>query len=363
MKKLLTVAIILASTSAYATRARWQALGNSPHINDAATVYSNPADIFMLNDSVTIESGRTNSVLGNDGEDGAEALVIRSMGDAKIALSLGHDDSRTSMQRNAASGTLTTIVGQQNPLELTYGMKMGDLAWAGTLVYSNFNNKKTEVEETTTALKFGVNGSNFDAAVNIGLVDKWTSGTATARSEFEGKSNVSALGGYWIASDLYAYGEISTGGYEVTSATTGTVVNEVETTTVEIGLINTMKNDGNEFFYGIGLANSETKDSKASDLKETSLYLPVVIGLEADAASWLTLRGSIAQTVLIQNDKTETNAGTQEELTPGPNSTTFSAGAGLKFGQLMLDGSILANGSQVVNGDTLLSTVGLTYNF
>jgi len=130
MKSLLTLAIVLASTSAFATRARVTALGNAAHLVDSSSVYTKPADMFAVSDSVTIETGLQDAVLGNQGMDGAEALMIRSSGDAKWALSLGHDDIRTSSLRNAASGTLTTIVGQQNPIELSYGMKAGDiLGW------------------------------------------------------------------------------------------------------------------------------------------------------------------------------------------------------------------------------------------
>ena len=364
MKSLLTLAIVLASTSAFATRARVTALGNAPHLVDASTVYMKPADIFAVSDSLTIESGKTNIVpnggAGNDLNQGSEALMIRSAGDAKWALSLGHDDSRSFSQRAQADADVAgiAIIGQQNPLELSYGMKTGDMSWAGTLVYSNFNDKKNEVKENTMGLKFGAATSSWDATIDLGLADKWED--SVNNDEFKGKSNVAVRGGMWVSSDLYAYGEVSMGGYEATDA--GTVSSEVKSQDIEIGAINTVKNDGNEFFWGAGLASSTSKDDKA-DSKTTELALPFIIGVEANAASWLTLRGSVAQNVLIQNEKTETAGTTNSETSPGENSTTFAAGAGLKLGKLALDGSILANNTQTVNSANLLGTVGLTYAF
>ena len=59
MKKVLLVVVALASTNAFATRARVNALGNSPHLVDTQTVYSNPADMMIMGDYVTMESGTT----------------------------------------------------------------------------------------------------------------------------------------------------------------------------------------------------------------------------------------------------------------------------------------------------------------
>ena len=355
MKTLLTLAIVLASTSAFATRARVTALQDAAHITDTATIYSKPAHIFAVGDSVTLESGNTNKTTASDD---AEALLVRSMGDAKWALSLGHDDAKIYEQRtNAGSPVL-----QQNPLEVTYGMKAGDMSWAATLGYSSFNDKTAEVKDNTMGLKFGAATSTWDATIDLGLVNKTTSGTAAAEEEFKGKSNVSVKGGYWVASDLYVHGNIDMGGYEV--STGGVVGSEIKTTEYSVGAINTIKSEGNEFFYGASLASTESKESKAPETKITSLKLPLIMGIEANANSWLTLRGSVTQTVLINNDKTSNSTTTTVEKSPGDNNTKFAAGAGLKLGKLSVDGSILSGAAgQTLDTSNLLTTVGMTYSF
>lgn len=368
MKSLLTLAIVLASTSAFATRARLSSLGNAPHLVDSASVYSKPTDIFAVSDSLTIESGNTTATPGTTAAGAnAEALLIRSAGDAKWALSLGHRDARSYAQRSAADTATTVILSQQNPFELTYGMKTGDMAWAGTLVYSNSNDKQNEIKETTTSLKFGAATSTWDATVDLGLADKWESGKAI-NDEFKGKSNVAVRGGMWVSSDLYAYADVAMGGWEVMD--NSAVTSEMKTTDIQVGAINTMKNDGNEFFWGAGLASSQSKDSKGLEEKTNDLMLPFIIGVEANASSWLTLRGSVTQNVMIQNEKTEDTTGTTAETAPGLNSTVASIGAGLKLGKLVVDGSLeglttdnTGAATQKLNGNSVLTTVGMTYAF
>ncbi len=368
MKSLLTLAIVLASTSAFATRARTVALGNAAHLVDSSTVFAKPADIFAVSDSLTIESGRQDLTLGTHAAtQGSEALMIRSAGDAKWALALGHDDARSFALRTDADNGAVGLIGQQNPLELTYGMKTGDMAWAGTLVYSNYNDKIAEVKENTTSLKFGAATSTWDATIDLGLADKWED--SVNNDEFKGKSNVAVRAGFWVSSDMYTYADVSMTGYERTDA--GTVDKEIKATDITVGAINTMKNEGNEFFWGAGLTSSTSKDSKAvapTVEKSSSLSLPFIIGMEANAASWLTLRGSVTQHVLIQNEKSESSAATLTETSPGLNSTTFAAGAGLKLGKLALDASLLKDATtglntQNVNTTDLLGTVGMTYVF
>ncbi len=46
MKKLLSLVIVLAASSAFATRARINALGNSAHLKDTATITGNVADVM-----------------------------------------------------------------------------------------------------------------------------------------------------------------------------------------------------------------------------------------------------------------------------------------------------------------------------
>ena len=363
MKKLLSLVIILAASSAFATRARINALGNAAHLTDTATIPGNVSDLMALPDSLTIETGKTaaaSSTAGTVGDDGAEATLIRSMGDAKVGLILGHDNKRTARYRTEIlSGTNVDL--QQNPIFLIYGMKMGEMNVAGGLEYSNYNNKTSSIKENTTNLNLAASTQMWAAAVELGLADKWESATQTVK----GKTNASVYGSFNISPELFSYAKLEMFGYELT----GTTAREITENNMEVGAVHTMKKEGSEFFYGLSLRSESKKNSTTSgtptETKTTALKLPVIIGVEADAASWLTLRGSITQTVLINDSKEETDATTTSEKSPGDNNTTVAFGTGLKFGKLSLDGTILTGGGQALNFGTgnFMSQVGLTYNF
>ncbi len=377
MKSLLTLVLVLASASAFATRARVNALGNSPHLIDASTVYGNPSDMMTLTgDSLTIESGKTFTTAGAPDAintttigGGAEGLLIRSMGDAKFALSLGHADQTIFTSRSDAKtrNALVATIRQQNPLEVSYGMKTGDMSVAGTLVYSKFENKKvgSEQKESSMGLKFGATGANWTGALLVGLTDTWEAGTGATLNDYKGKTSIAATGGYDVMSDLYVYGGLSTGGYKATVATASVL--DYVIMSVNVGALSKIKKDATEFFYGAGLTYSSAKESATAGAERTikETHMPLIIGLEAEANSWLTLRGSVTQNLLlVDSSKDETApATTTTDSNPGLNSTTLAAGAGLKFNKVVVDASILAAGSQVLNSANLLGQVGLTYAF
>lgn len=374
MKKILVVVVALASMNAFATRARVNALGNSPHLVDTQTVYGNPADMMIMGDFVTMESGTT---AGGAQNANAEGMVTRSMGDAKMALSLGHQSANASiwsLRANTTTGGATAVTGftntksQQNPVELSYGMKSADMSWGGTLAYSNFNDKKNSEKESTAGIRGGMRMGALDAKFGLGLVNTYENATD---GKFTGTMGISAAAGYAM-DNLYFSGSIANAAFK-TENTAAVEQRKVDNTEIKISALSSHKKDGNEFFYGAGLTSTTTKvglTALTTDVKVTSLIMPISMGLEVDAASWLTLRGSITQNTLINSSKKETTpvAGvTDFEFGPAANSTTASVGAGLKFNKLTLDGSLTgltgSTASQNINGTDLLGQVGVTYMF
>lgn len=370
MKKLLVIAVALASVNAFATRARVAALGNSPHLVDTQTVYDNPAYMFFVGgDYLTIETGRTAATTLSNG---AEGMVVRSFGDAKFGLSLGHDSDVAMSQRDAVSALFPTRTHyyQQNPIELSYGMKTGDMAWAGTFVYSNYKSKVAPNEkEDTMGLRGGLRMGALDAKVGLGLANNYQNDTD---GKFKGTLSASVGAGYQM-DNLYFSGffrqsafKVEAGNAAVGGAPAGTELAKVDYNKIEANVTSSHKKDGSEFFYGAGLVNETTKNS-VGDRKSTALTLPIWMGLEVDAASWAVLRGSVSQTVLINDQKTEAASVTSIEYSPGPNNTVVNVGAGLKFNKITVDGSLegLSGGTatQQLNGNTLLGSVGMTYMF
>jgi hypothetical protein len=107
----------------------------------------------------------------------------------------------------------------------------------------------------------------------------------------------------------------------------------------------------------------------------TTITLPLVVGLEYDAASWLALRASVVQNV-YGNAEADPKAGSKVSGTVA--NTAVNAGASLKFGELTVDGLIstdsngdasagttqsTAGGNGSLRTDALMTRVSMTYRF
>jgi hypothetical protein len=358
MKKLLVIAVALAAVNAQATRARVAALNNSPHLIDTQTVYTNPADVFALgSDYVNLETGATNSTTATNGAEGA---VVRTMGDTKWGLSLGHDSYNASawgLRGLAAADGFN--FNQQNPIEFTYAAKAADLAWGATLVYSNYNDKlaagNTVAKESSMGVRVGARAANWDGSLGLGLTSTVDQGDG---DKFTGTAAISLKGGYMMDA-WYLFGMINSAGFKTEVG--GAEAMKYTETSIVLGAMTEVKKDGSGFFYGASLNQMNTKEDVGDD-KETSLKLPLWIGMEVDAASWLTFRGSIQQTLqLLNNEKDETGGTTTAELSPAANDTTVNLGAGLKFNKLTVDGTLTAATTQTYDSDDLLAMIGVTY--
>lgn len=387
MNKFLVLGLILVTAQAHATRARMNSLANSPHIIDVQRIYSNPSDMFSQGDFFTLESGDTAYPTGTDCDTttpgvqpcknlNSEAMIVRSFGDAKVGFSVGHQsDNAAGYIGGLRTATQTTfapqadISFQQNPIELSYGMKVGDAVYAGTVVYSNYKDKKNEREESSSGIRFGGRMGALDFAVGQGIASKVTSGTTI---EYKAKANTSLYAGYTMDNN-YFFGELRMVGSEETKSTARP---EFKANVIRAGVVNSMKSEGNEFFMGASLISvKQDLTVTGGDFENTALQLPIVLGFEADAGSWLTLRGSITQSVLLNQSKAQflgSTAGLQSannfaEFGDAANSTLASVGAGLKFDKLTLDGNFSGltgpAAGQTLDGNNLLTQIGLTYMF
>jgi hypothetical protein len=365
MKNLIIVAVALASVNAFASRARVIALGNSAHLIDTQTVLSNPSDILMIGDYVNFESG-TNADPSNGAQyANAEGTITRSMGESKLGLTLGNQSKNASIWglRSVAATGIATIVSQQNPVTVTYGMKMNDMMLGANLVYSNFNDKFNDTKESSSGVRFGLRTGAIDAKLGIGLSNTFS----TATEKFKGTTGISGGFGYMMDNNYFNVA-VEAAGFKTETPTPAATDRKFDSTTITLGALQSHKKDGSELFYGIALSSEARKlEVGGGEQKTTLMSLPITVGMEVDAASWLALRGSIKQSTLISNEKRETGGTTTLETAPGLNTTVAVVGAGLKFNKLTIDGSLEglsgSTATQAVNGTTLLGTVGLTYLF
>jgi hypothetical protein len=136
---------------------------------------------------------------------------------------------------------------------------------------------------------------------------------------------------------------------------------------MKVGMENVFKKDSNEFFYGAALRmdTSDLKDfSTASVNKKTaSTYLPIIVGFEHEALSWLVMRGSVTQKVLLGSTQTTPVSTGTATTDTDDNSTTVAAGTGIKFNKGTLEMVLTGSSSGSFNFSDLGAKAGLTYWF
>jgi hypothetical protein len=404
MKKQLVVALGLAvlATPAFASKARLQALGEdvngSFYINDNRNVFLNAANVNNHKDLATFEWGDTTETTDGTGTPRAEGGVFKTMGNMVYGVYLG-SESNTSNAFRGASGVTTT---EENNIDLFVGGDAG-MKWGANLTYSKSADDESDNDSNQQALRtrLGVIAGDIEGYANLSLTNKAESGTGATDAEFKGKLGYQ-IGAIYNLNEYRVFADYRSNSGEADGALDG----DIKSSQVQVGAGRASKlNDKATLFTKASLvmvnAENDTSATVTGDFNNpwnaggddiacgntTAIFceeykstsVPVVIGLEYDAASWLTLRTSIAQTIWGKEEDKDNKRGFQD-------STVVNAGATLKFGELSVDGVIgnsasvgvadadagdstnstgdnTSSGGGVLRTDNLMSRVSMTYRF
>ena len=398
MKKqiVLATAAVLVSGSAFATKARMDALGQdldgSWFIKDTRNAFYNPASVNGMKDYVVFESG---DAVAADAENtpNAEGGFFKSSGDLTYGLYLGRttrnlenynnngitgllETARNNINGSVAAGTLQAAAAAQDAgdsLDLFVGGDMG-VEWGARLTYANAKTEGTvERKRNTLGLALGMNMGDLSAQADLLLADKAEGITATDDT-FEQDLGLDLAVDYRMGDSTFHIGYMKAGAENTVS---GTLEVEASESILELGYARMMEvSSTSRWFYSAEyqMMKAEVTDKNGStDTSETKgSQLPVTIGFESDATSWLTLRGSITQNVLIGSTENEfTGGGTANGQSAAlVDLTTVRLGATLNFGKLMVDGVIGtgtggATTTQAgrLNLDQVMTRVGVHYWF
>jgi hypothetical protein len=371
MKKQLVLVAGLAvlATPAFASKARLQALGEdtngSQYINDNRNIFINAANVNEYKDLVTMEWGDTADNDDSAATPRAEGGVFFGNGNMVYGVQLGAE-SDTSQSLRAAAGLANGQSDEQNGVDLFVGGDAG-MKWGASLFYSASEDEQAAAKEEQKAMRvrLGVNQGQWNAFANISLTNE---AEVDGGAEFKGDTGYQ-LGGGYMMNDYNIFANYSN--FEGENAADDKLsLNKME---LGVGRI-TKLNDKANLFTRVSYTKTETENEAvaggngghlASEDYESNA-IPVVVGLEYDAASWLTLRGSVSQNVR------GTEEGDDEKTTE--DSTVVNAGATLKFGDLSVDGVIgnstvgahgenTAAGDGQLRADVLMSRVAVTYKF
>lgn len=353
MKKTLVIAgLALLSTSAFASKARIEALQGFSgaaglYVSDKGDIFRNAATINTHKNFVVTEWGSNTTATDTKAAPRAEGGFFKDAGSLAYGLYFGRDANNDTRPAN--------YLDQDNSLDLVIGGDAG-IQWGARLHYANGKDESGTVKKKQSALGLGlgmVMGA-VEGYANVDLSDK-SEGGAAAGDEWKQKPTFT-IGGSYAWSGYTFFGEFGNGKSEEKVGTTTTTN---KNTNFRVGAGRVMEiNPTARVIMDASLAYDK---DEAGTTKTTTMGLPVTVGFEADATSWLVLRGSVGQNVILNSTKTET-AGTTTKSTQA-NTTTVQAGGSLVFGKLAIDGSIGTMASGTLNTDNLLSRAGVTYNF
>lgn len=376
MKKVLLIAAVtMASASAFASVARVGALGAvnggalpttggltltgvsnlgaTTAADDIQDVFVNPGKMHSFGDAFTVEFMGGTSTQGG---------VFRGNGDSKMGVYFNKKSSLMPALQQGLNGLggSTTALGEQNAFELFYGMKSG-MKWGASLTYMDAKDQDAVgangSKATAMGARFGAVTDMWEAYLGLGLSGK----TELANGSSSTADMAIRAGGQYNMGNMNVHLDFQTGGGKTTVGTTDT---KASSQLITLGTESKVKGEGSHFFYGVRYVSFNQKVGEGS---ATASKLPVYAGIEFDAASWLVLRASMSQSMLVNSTKITTNATPSVTTQDHSNLADTAAGFGLgmKWGKALFDGAITAvdGGSFGLDGARFIGTTSLTYNF
>ena len=410
MKKLLTVgsALLLLSTSAFATESRLLALGMNEtdnegmfYIQDGRNIFLNSANVNMYADQLVTEYGSNGLTVGagqtvdQNHRPKAQGGVFKKYGGMTYGVYYGNESNTSSLLRIAGTrDAATPPPTADNQLDLFVGGDAG-MKWGANVTYAHSKDDVANTKDTSIATRLGLIGSGWDALLNISLGSKSESPATAGRQKFDGKIGFQVGGSYMLGDAGRVFGYVKHYGWDEELTGAATVKGDFTSYYLGYGRDMTVNTNG-KIFASVAARKTDINLKFTQKGEVRHLVIPLNVGYEAVATEWLTLRGSVVQNLYGKRDnKRITTASGTDLLGAAPglitaiyggtgkatvaNSTEVNAGATLTFGQLALDGMIGLTSSDRGTGstgaaaanknqgllalDNLASRVGLTYKF
>jgi hypothetical protein len=133
---------------------------------------------------------------------------------------------------------------------------------------------------------------------------------------------------------------------------------KVDRLTLGIGHIYEI-NKSQKFYFNLNYEQTK-KTNSIKDEKTTETNLPLILGFEADANSWLIIRGSVVQNFIFGVEKIETGGTTEEAPSPF-NGAKVNFGATFNFGKLKVDGNLGMDNVSLLNLNAFFANASITY--
>lgn len=370
---LLAAGLAVLSTNAFATKARMEALSQDANrgsffIDDSRNIFRNASKVGAMKNFVVTEWGDNNNAADAPAAPHAEGGFFNEAGAFAYGLYFGSDINDQNADRTTRDAAFQD---QDNRLNFFLAGDAG-VEWGVRLDYANGKTETTggiTTENSALGVGLGVTAGDLEAWANLDLKDESTGATA-AGDKFEADLGME-VGASYKFSGMTAFADYSKTGYEYTSAATFKPTEE--DSSIQAGLAKVYDHgNGARVFTSVAYktTKNEDKQSATTTVETKRNTLPVTIGFEADATTWLTLRGSVSQPIIINNSETKNSGTAVTTKSTNANQTDVAAGATLNFGKLKVDGSIgtlnptnAATESGTLKLDNLMTRVAVAYWF
>ena len=355
--KYLFLVLIFCSIESLASRARLSALQNNSHIADTENIFLYPTKMSEYDSFLSVESGATTATDLSSGAFAAGLVHLNNKGmavfsEATLGFSLGRkNDVSDSARKYFNKITTETFELSQNSAQILWSYKLNGETFGLGIFTSGKNDKVNLTSESTQVLNFGYRKGFITFSATAPLVNEVVTST-NKKLNFSDALTASVL---YEIDTLVLSADVDN--FYAEQKNSGNVVNSLEQQSFRLSLSETTHFEINKLFYRVDLQVKNLK-YRLTDVKVRENKLPLTLGLESEVNTWLVLRTSIQQAVLIYQT---------ENLPAAENSTLAAFGAGLKFKNIILDGTFsdLIGSAQTgsLSGNQFLGQVALTATF
>jgi hypothetical protein len=373
MKRTLLVvaALGLFSTGAFASKARYASLGNFAVVDDQRETLVNPAKFNMFKNFVITEWG---TPAGAPNAEGGAAMTAAGM-----VWALYLNNNYPVITNNAVTNA-EALLDETNSVELSVAGDMG-FQWGATLHLGKGNAEGISVADGTTkidqtvdtmGLKLGaILMKDLEVYGNFDLKYDSKKDPAMAALVDEKAAKYSAtgytLGAKYAMGEYKAYATVLNNKNETTTAQATTIKDKSKDSQMTIGIGRKMEIDNKaKLFADLHLFNRTQKTNVEGNAAETTIktfQMPIGLGMEVEALTWLVLRGSVSQVLPYFNTRKVKTPVVVELKNSVANTTAINAGFGFTYGDLKVDGTFTTAAAGTLRFDTFGSNVSVSYWF
>lgn len=377
---LAVVLLISFATTAQASKARLKALSQSDSgslfVKDARNIFLNPAMVNELENNANFEWGSSSGLYAAAGQldtkPNAEGGGLLRTSFLNYAVEVGRLGSSTKTMIDATSVIYggTALFFPQNGLDFVIGGPAGALKWGAGLHYARSQDVTSgsvdypRKNARDLSVSGGVLAGSLSGYARLDLIaESATDGAATSQTyggklggELGGKFDFDALQSVGLALGQTSFH------FDLGTGTAG----DVQARRIRADYYRLLlAKENTNFFVTAGLSYitadiSYSNVGRPSD-SATLLTSPVVLGLEHRALSWLDLRVSASQSVLLERSKSSTASTDVEKH--NIEDTKVAAGFTAHAGDIKIDATFEGVSTGKLNAAALGADVAFVYNF